>query len=321
MPRLPGQPNTRPSISLRAVRSTATRFTSVAVHRRHDRHLAGRMLDRQRLFAALAGSPRSSAAGEPGSRQAVATLTAPSTPIAAWQRCGMKVRVAIAPPCRGGATSIIFGTDFAGDVAEVHQRPGLQPDRLDPRPQRLRRPRASSGASSPATPRSAARITTQGMPLSISVQATPSITSTALPVGSSAPQLEPAVSREVDRHRRGGAGHAVDARVAGIAHPAARRLDGGDRDLAGVLHEDAHLGLAVRARATSPRSIANGPTPARMLPQFCASVTIGLVDEDLQEQVVDVDARRARTARPPRPSRSAGRRRPCRRSGAGRASP
>ena len=26
--------------------------------------------------------------------------------------------------------------------------------------------------------------------------------------------------------------------------------------------------------ATSPRSIAKGPTPARMLPQFCASVTM-----------------------------------------------
>ncbi len=37
----------------------------------------------------------SSAAGAPGSRQTVATLTAPSTPIEAWQRWGMKVRVEI----------------------------------------------------------------------------------------------------------------------------------------------------------------------------------------------------------------------------------
>ena len=28
---------------------------------------------------------------------------------------------------------------------------------------------------------------------------------------------------------------------------------------------------------TRPRSTANGPTPARMLPQFCRSLTIGLV--------------------------------------------
>ena len=41
-----------------------------------------------------------------------------------------------APPCCGGATSIILGTDFSVDVAEVHQRPGLQADRLDPRLQR-----------------------------------------------------------------------------------------------------------------------------------------------------------------------------------------
>ncbi len=38
-------------------------------------------------------------------------------------------------------------------------------------------------------------MTTTGMPLSISVASMPSITSTARPVGSSAPQLEPAVSR------------------------------------------------------------------------------------------------------------------------------
>ena len=42
--------------------------------------------------------------------------------------------------------------------------------------------------------------------------------------------------------------------------------------------------------------MAKGPTPARMLPQFCASVTIGLVDEDLQEQIVDVDAGARRAA-------------------------
>ena len=35
-------------------------------------------------------------------------------------------------------------------------------------------------------------MTTQGMPLSISVAATPSITSTAFPVGSSAPHIDPA---------------------------------------------------------------------------------------------------------------------------------
>ena len=39
-------------------------------------------------------------ATEPGMTQAVATLTAPSTPIALWQRCGMKLRVHTWPPAR-----------------------------------------------------------------------------------------------------------------------------------------------------------------------------------------------------------------------------
>src|SRR3546814_3119105 len=51
-----------------------------------------------------------SAAGEPGSRHAVATLMAPKTPIVAWQRCGMKVRVDTQPPWLGGDTMVILGT-------------------------------------------------------------------------------------------------------------------------------------------------------------------------------------------------------------------
>ena len=65
---------------------------------------------------------------------------------------------------------------------------------------------------------------------------------------------------------------------------------------AGVLHEDRHRASRRRSPATSPRSIANGPTPARMLPQFCCVGDDRLVDEHLQEQVVDVDPRRARLA-------------------------
>ena len=43
---------------------------------------------------------------------AVATDTAPSTPIAAWQSCGMNVRVQTCPPARAGAIRLIFGTTF-----------------------------------------------------------------------------------------------------------------------------------------------------------------------------------------------------------------
>ena len=100
-----------------------------------------------------------------------------------------------APPCRGGATSIIFGTDFSVDVAEVHQRPGLEPDRLDPAPcsvvvgvERLAILIAGRADIGGREHDAGHAVVDQGA-------ATPSISSTALPVGSSAPQLEPAVSR------------------------------------------------------------------------------------------------------------------------------
>ena len=50
------------------------------------------------------------AAGESGSQAAVATETAPSTPIASCTRCGMNVRVRRSPPSAGGETSVILGT-------------------------------------------------------------------------------------------------------------------------------------------------------------------------------------------------------------------
>ena len=44
---------------------------------------------------------------------AVATVTAPSTPIEVCGRSGMNVRVLMMPPARGGATSVVFGTEAA----------------------------------------------------------------------------------------------------------------------------------------------------------------------------------------------------------------
>src|SRR4029079_16845812 len=94
----------------------------------HAGHLAGRVLDRKRLAAAVGGARHPGGggsppgkrgglptpqAGDPSTRQAVATLTAPSTPIVACARCGMKLRTVTAPPCAGGATSIILGTDLS----------------------------------------------------------------------------------------------------------------------------------------------------------------------------------------------------------------
>ena len=51
------------------------------------------------LTASTSAIPATSAATEPGVTQAVATLTAPNTPMASCTRCGMKFRVEIVPPC------------------------------------------------------------------------------------------------------------------------------------------------------------------------------------------------------------------------------
>src|SRR3546814_15669828 len=64
-------------------------------------------------FRRPSGMTATAAAGEPSARQAVATLTAPSTPMDACARWGMKLLTVIAPPFLGGATSIILGTDLS----------------------------------------------------------------------------------------------------------------------------------------------------------------------------------------------------------------
>ena len=112
----------------------------------------------------------------------------------AWQRCGMKVRVAIAPPFCGALTMVIFGTVFATTLPRFISGPQARRKRSS---RIFSASSASSAArlSSPAMPASSARSTTQGMPLSISVTSIPSTRSTARPVGNSAPQVAPAVSR------------------------------------------------------------------------------------------------------------------------------
>ena len=73
-----------------------------------DAEFAGGMLDRNR-FGRAGGVLATPSQTEPFSTQAVATVTAASTPMASWQTCGMKLRVEIAPPARGGAISVILG--------------------------------------------------------------------------------------------------------------------------------------------------------------------------------------------------------------------
>ena len=98
----------------------------------------------------------------------------------------------IVPPSAGAATSEIFGTEAAGHVAKAHRWPAAS---CSARTLRLRSSSASSSAtvSYPLRPNSAAGTTTTGMPLSMQVTVTPSMTSVTWPVGSSAPVAEPSV--------------------------------------------------------------------------------------------------------------------------------
>ena len=106
----------------------------------------------------------------------------------------MKLRVEIAPPAGAGLTMVIFGTEALGDIAEVHHRPGLQADRLEPRLQRRVRLQLLAALVAGDADVGGAH-DHAGHAVVDQRHSTPSITSTSLPVGSSAPQVEPAVSR------------------------------------------------------------------------------------------------------------------------------
>lgn len=99
-----------PSKSLRAVRTTPERSTRGGVA------AVSRSASTVRAPLGCSISSRgpvtraSDAPTAPGARTAVPTLTPPSTPIEVWTRTGMKVRAAIVPPWRGGATSETLGT-------------------------------------------------------------------------------------------------------------------------------------------------------------------------------------------------------------------
>src|ERR1700749_3255819 len=133
-----------------------------------------------------------SAPAAPGSSSAVATLTAPRTPIESCTRTGMKVLVQILPPAPGAATSEIFGTEASDTSPSPISSPAAS---CSARTLRLSSSSASSSAtlSYPRLPNAAAGTTTTGMPLSMQVTVTPSMTSVTFPVGSSAPVAEPSV--------------------------------------------------------------------------------------------------------------------------------
>src|SRR5690348_14240287 len=131
-----------------------------------------------------------SAPAAPGSRSAVATLTAPRTPIESCTRTGMNVLVQIVPPSAGAATSEIFGTEAPDTSPSPISSPAAS---CRARTLRLSPSSASSSATNsyPLRPTPAPATTTTGMPLSMQVTVTPSMTSVTFPVGSSAPVAEP----------------------------------------------------------------------------------------------------------------------------------
>src|SRR5690606_30417017 len=108
-----GHANTVPSISLRAVRRSAELITSPASSTSSRQLISPVGCSTLSVLRLPSGIVATSFAGEPSSRLAVATLTAASTPMVAWARWGMKLRVQIAPPALGGATRNILGTDFS----------------------------------------------------------------------------------------------------------------------------------------------------------------------------------------------------------------
>ena len=188
-------------------------------------------------------------------------------------RTGMNDRVHTWPPSRGGPTSTVFGTEEAATSPRPISAPALR------RKASIRADSSASAAScsvgsSPVSPKAPACATTTGMPLSTQVTSIPSMVSRTCPVGSRAPVAEPSVS--------------VKAKVTGAAVPGtpematsprySTRPSGVGKVATAMLSEFTmrmRTLVSSGAAATRPRSTANGPTPARMFPQFCRSPTVG----------------------------------------------
>ena len=220
-----------------------------------------------------AGSRASSAPAPPGSSMAVATVTAPSTPMEVCGRTGMNVRVPIVPPSRGALTRVVLGTD----------RPEASPSPISfpaasrsawTLPASSWFPASSWCDSAPVSPKSLARATTTGMPLSTQLTSTPLMTSRTRPVGSRLPVAEPAVPANRSR-----IGAAVPGTPAIAVSPAYRGTPAGVANVAVTTVCEFTMWMRVVVDSSpapiSPRSTANGPTPARMFPQFCRSVIVG----------------------------------------------
>ena len=203
----------------------------------------------------------------------MATVTAPSTPIEVCGRTGMNVRVPIVPPSRGALTRVVLGTERPATSPRPISFPAASRSAWTwPATSSFRA--RSCADSAPVSPKSLARATTTGMPLSTQVTSTPSMTSRTLPVGSRLPVAEPAVPANRSR-----TGEAVPGTPAMAVSPAYRAMPPGVANVAVTTAPELTMWIrAVVSRPPAPirpRSTANGPTPARMFPQFCRSVIVG----------------------------------------------
>ena len=181
------------------IAASVTIVLTVALLGRHrHRARAGRVLDEHQLCRLPRGSRAIGVRRDsPGSRQAVATLSAANTPIVAWARCGMNERVEIDAALARRRHQDHLRHRLLLHVAEVHHRPDLEPDRLDARLElrvgvELRRAsRSRCGRHRRAHDDHRHAVVDAG-----DARRRRS-TSTARPVGRSAPHVEPAVSEKL----------------------------------------------------------------------------------------------------------------------------
>src|SRR6187399_221731 len=188
--------NTSPRRSLRAVRNNMARRTTMLCATSTSTSTVKNPVGCSTSMRGPEASPRrtSCEATVPGIAQAVATLTAPNTPMASCTRCGMNVAVAIEPPLRGALTRHILGTVLRVTSPRFMRGP-IFSRRSSTFATSAALAASCAGVSAPVTPSADARRMMTGMPLSMQVTSIPSTVSIRLPVGSSAPQLDPATSR------------------------------------------------------------------------------------------------------------------------------
>ena len=181
-----------------------------------------------------------------------------------------------------------LGDTGAGDVAEVHHRPGREADRLDAgaqlgvRLELLRRLVAGDADVGGAQHDDRHAVVDQR-----DLDAVDHVDAVAGRQQRAARAAGDAVEVELDRGGR--ARHAVDRGVAGVVgQPAVERERGGG-EAVGVDHEDPHRRrVRLRVGGDEPALDRERPDAGQ---QVAAVLLVGddrLVDEDLQEQVVDV---------------------------------